>query len=98
MGMSFMDLLPACGCPGASEPVNPVETPGGLILLWCHLRLDGCGGLVDPDSGGQSRWLGGLPEPARPGGVGLLEDQGTAGPDLGGGAVVDGCGRVQADA
>ena len=41
-----------------AEPVNPVETSGGLILLWCHLRLDGCGGLVDPDSGGQPRWFG----------------------------------------
>jgi hypothetical protein len=29
---------------------------------------------------------------------GLLEDQGAAGLDLGGGAVVDGCGSVQADA
>ena len=35
-----------------AEPVNPDETSGGLVLVWCHRRLDGCGGLVDPDSGG----------------------------------------------
>jgi hypothetical protein len=80
------------------EPVNPVETSGGLFLLWCHVRFDGGGGLVDPDSGGQPRRLGGLAEPAGAGGVGVLEDRGAAGLDLGDGAVVDGCGCVQADA
>src|ERR1039458_9755502 len=81
-----------------AEPVKRDETSGGLVLVWCHLRLDGCGGLVDPDSGWQGRRRGGPAEPAGTGGVGLLEDQGAAGLDLGGGAVVDGCGGVQADA
>src|ERR1039457_6239398 len=88
----------SAGAAERTEPVNPDETSGGLVLVWCHLRFDGRGGLVDPDSGGQPRWLGWLPEPAGAGGVGLLEDAGAACLDLGGGAVVDGCGGVQADA
>jgi hypothetical protein len=84
--------------PGNAEPVNPDETSGGLVLVWCHLRFDGGGGLVDPDSDRQPGWLGWLPEPSGVGGVGLLEDAGAVGLDLGGGAVVDGCGGVQADA
>ena len=36
-------------------PVKLNETSGDWVRLWCHLRLEGCGGLVDPDPGGQRR-------------------------------------------
>ena len=90
--------LAICAITAAPEPVKRDETSGGLVLVWFHLRLDRCRGLVDPDLGRQGRRCRGPAEPAGAGGIGLLEDQGPAGLDLAGGAVVDGCGRMQADA
>ena len=55
--------------------------------------------LVDPCHGGQLRRLWpAVAEPGRVGRVGGVEGLGPLGPDLGGRAVVDGGGRVVADA
>jgi virginiamycin B lyase len=40
---------------GGAVRVKLNETSGDLVRLWCHLGLEVCGGLVDPDSGGQRR-------------------------------------------
>ena len=55
--------------------------------------------MVDPGDGGQLRRLGAaVPEPGRVCRVGGVERLGPLVPDLGGGAVVDRGGGVQADA
>ena len=56
------------------------------------------GRLVDPGCCRQLGWARStVAEPAGVGGVGGVEGLGPAGPDLGGGAVVHGGGRVQPD-
>ena len=65
------------------------------FLLWVGVD----GRVVDPGDGGKFGW-GGSPsaEPAGVGGVGGVEGLDPSGADLGGGAVVDRCRGVQADA